>query len=76
MDFDSKVPTDLIRAYFYSIFQLLLFKKKALWKQLEGYKAIISQKEELINKCEKEKVEADRVAKVLMLVLSKVVQFI
>jgi len=53
-----------------------LFKKKALWKQLEGYKALLFQKEEIINNCEKEKVEADRVAKVLMLALSKVIHFI
>jgi hypothetical protein len=51
---------------------LSLFKKKALWKQLEGYKAIVSQKEEEFRKCEQEKIEAERVSKAINIILSKV----
>lgn len=52
--------------------KLLLFKKKALWKQLEGYKALVIQREAELSKCQQEKTEAERVSKAVNLALSKV----
>jgi hypothetical protein len=43
-----------------------------LWKQIEGYKALVSQKEEEYHKCEREKIEAERVSMVINVILMKV----
>lgn len=43
-----------------------------MWKQIEGYKAVLSQKEEEYRKCEQEKIEAERVSKAINLILMKV----
>ena len=52
--------------------QTLLFKKKALWKQIEGYKKLLSQRELEFNQCQQKKEEAERAAKAINLALSKV----
>ena len=52
--------------------KLLQFTKKALLKQLEGYKGLVSLKEHELNTCLKEKTEAERIANALSLALSKV----